>query len=88
MIAPQTTARVLTIKTNPRGFQKKPLVVVVGKAVSKKAVVRNRTKRRISSIIRPLLRTLLRDVTVIVRAGAAEADFEALKKEITSKLGQ
>lgn len=78
--------RVLTIKTNTSGFQKKPLVVVTGKAVSKKAVARNLVKRRITAIVRPLLPKIARDVTVIARAGSAEVSFRDLKEEIVATL--
>ncbi len=84
LIAPMRT---LTIRTNPHGFQKKPLIVVVGKAVSKKAVERNLVKRRISSIVRPLLEKLPYEVTIIARAGAVKAGFHGLQEEIQAKLG-
>ncbi len=78
--------RTLTIKTNPRGFQKKPLIVVVGKAVSKKAVMRNLVKRRISALVRPLLPFGDRNITIIARSGAAEATNEELKLELYAQL--
>lgn len=87
-MAPQPQVRVLSIKTNPSGFQKKPLIVVVGKAVTKKAVDRNLVKRRISSIARPLLKKAPLEATIIARAGAAKASFSELKDEIQLKLKQ
>ncbi len=86
-MASKSPVRILTIKTNPSGFQKKPLIIVVGKAVSKKAVERNLVKRRISSLVRPLLKKAPLGVTIIAHKGAAEASFDALRAEIRSKLG-
>jgi len=72
----------LVVKIKPRGSQAKQLLLIVGGAVAKKAVVRNRLKRRLRAIMRPILKDKDNDFLIIARPGAAEATFSALKEEI------
>ncbi len=74
------------IKKTPSGFQKKPLFVVVGKNVSKKAVERNTTKRRIRAIIRSIAAKNTADITIIAKKEAARRSFDDLKKAIEKNL--
>ena len=74
------------IKTNPRGPQRKPLVVVIGTRVSKKATERNLLRRRIKAIMQPIVRKLERDFVVIVKPGAERLTYQELKNEIEKKL--
>ena len=60
---------------------------VVGKPVGG-AVVRNRTKRRLRALVRPLLPQVLPGARVVVRANppAAGAETSALQRDLLSAL--
>jgi ribonuclease P protein component len=69
-----------------RGNKKKSVTVIVGKSVAKKAVERNRLKRRIRAIFRPLAKESGKNYVIIAQPGSAEASFAELKEEILKKL--
>lgn len=71
-----------SIKKTHKGSQKKPLFIVVGKTVFKKATERNKTKRRIRYITKPLLKDLNYDVVIIVKKSISQLNFKDLQKEI------
>ncbi|PJA45648.1 ribonuclease P protein component [Candidatus Uhrbacteria bacterium CG_4_9_14_3_um_filter_50_9] len=62
--------------------------VVVGTKVSKRAVVRNRLKRRVRAIAHERLRSITSgyDVLFLVRKEALEATFEELETELVKTL--
>ncbi|MCX6788369.1 MAG: ribonuclease P protein component [Candidatus Jorgensenbacteria bacterium] len=70
------------IKKNPSGFQKKPLLITVGKNVAKKATQRNLIKRRIRAIIKKTTLLDAGDITVITKPGADKMSFAELKSFI------
>lgn len=72
----------VVIKKFPKGFQKKPLLVVVGTSVSKKATERNLVKRRIRAIMRKILKESPKEFTVIAKKGAASISYGDLEEEI------
>ncbi len=72
------------VKTKPRGFQKKPLIISLSKKNIKKATERNLLKRRIRTIMRPVLNNSKLDYTIIVKKEAANMRFGEIKKEILS----
>jgi ribonuclease P protein component len=67
------------IKKNPSGFQKKPLLITVGKGVAKKATERNLIKRRIRAIISTTKLLDKGDVTIIARPSVVKTSFAELK---------
>ena len=67
------------IKKNRSGFQKKPLLITVGKGVAKKATERNLIKRRIRAIVRESGILEKGDVTIIARPAVAKLSFAELK---------
>lgn len=75
----------LTIKKKTRGFQKKPLIIIVNKKVSKRAVDRNLLKRRVKAIMRRFLESG-GDYTIIIKPEALSLSFTELKEEITTKI--
>jgi len=76
----------LVVKTKPKGSQAKRLFLAVGAAVSKKAVIRNRLKRRLRVIMRPILKDKNGDFLVVARPGAVNLTFTELRKEIREKI--
>lgn len=67
------------IKKNRSGFQKKPLLITVGKNVAKKATARNLVKRRIRAIVRASGFLEKGDITIIARPASAKLSFAELK---------
>lgn len=80
--------QLLGLKFTVRKEQPSRFAFIVSTKVSKKAVVRNKIKRRMREIVRPLLPQLLEpaDVTVMAQNAAKDADFAALKQELISVL--
>ena len=74
------------MKKTRSGFQKKPLFVVVGKNVSKKAAERNIVKRRIKAILQKSKNKNGGDMTVIAQKAAAKASFKELENSIKEKV--
>ena len=74
------------IKKTPSGFQKKPLFVVVGKNVSKKAIERNTIKRRIKAIVKGVAAKNKGNMAIIAKKEALRASFQDLKKGIEKAL--
>lgn len=74
----------LEIKIKPKRSLKKPIMIIIFKNFSKKAVERNLIKRRIRAILRPLIKN--NDFLVFVRPAAKNLNFLMLKKEIFKQL--
>ncbi|MES2134732.1 MAG: ribonuclease P protein component [Patescibacteria group bacterium] len=73
-----------------KGFEGDPAgAVVVSKKVCRTAPARNKLRRRIYNILRPLIRTkaLQGNVIVYPNALAMKAPFQELKKELEKRLG-
>lgn len=75
----------LFLKIVKNGLRSPRFAIVVGKNLSKKAVVRNKLKRRISEIIR--IRLKINEIkpvdgVVIALPGAERMDFSGLKQAI------
>ncbi|MDI6733958.1 MAG: ribonuclease P protein component [Patescibacteria group bacterium] len=67
-------------KKDPRN--KKFLIIVVGRTVSKKAVLRNKIKRRIRVIAREFLKNPEFVYTIITKPEITRLNFKELKQEI------
>lgn len=78
----------LSAKVLVRNSSDKRAVVVVGKKVSKKAVVRNRNRRRLTEILASLWQQILPgcDIVITVRTDAASASAPELKQDLTKAL--
>ena len=78
----------LRLKWVPARYPPSRATVVVGLAFDKRATRRNRTKRQVREILRPLLPRLREPVglMVFVNKSAAEKSFEELKKEAEALL--
>jgi ribonuclease P protein component len=62
--------------------------IVIGKKVSKKAVVRNRVKRRIKGALRELISQILpgRLVTIVCRSVITECEYDEILRELKKLL--
>ncbi len=81
---------VLILNAAPNDRNQVRLAVVVSRRVAKKAVHRNKIKRRLREILRnwiPYLRPGW-DIVVIARSQAAQADFHTLKRVLWELLTQ
>jgi ribonuclease P protein component len=70
------------VKKFRKGFQKKPLFIITGTSVSKRAVDRNRIRRRIRAIMAPVMKEQQNDYAIIVKRGALALSYQNLKEEI------
>lgn len=77
------------IRVHPNGLADSRAVIVVGKKVSKKAVIRNKIRRQISTELAALWPKLIKgqDIVVYVREDSSRNAVEA-KKDLTKALGQ
>ncbi len=78
----------IKIAPNKLGYTR--CAVVVSAKVSKRAVVRNRVRRRAWSVIAQYIDTLPKGLDIVFMAtpDAARADFEAIKKELKLNLSK
>jgi len=78
----------LSVKAAPSGRPVSRAVVVVGKKVSKRAVVRNRIRRRLVGILEEHWQTLGTgyDIVVSVHADISELPAPALKEQLIRAL--
>jgi ribonuclease P protein component len=78
----------LLVKAGPNGMAYSRLVVIVSKKVSKKAVVRNRIRRRISGIVEAVWQTVSPgyDIVITVRDDVAEMPAKTLEDKVQDAL--
>lgn len=83
-------AALFRIKIARNNFGYTRCAVVVSAKVSKRAVVRNRVRRRAWSVIAEYLDTVPKGLDIVFMAtpDAARADFEAIKKELKLNLSK
>ncbi|KKU91569.1 MAG: hypothetical protein UY23_C0001G0175 [Candidatus Jorgensenbacteria bacterium GW2011_GWA1_48_11] len=72
----------VTVRLRPGAENRKNPVISLGKAVAKKAVTRNRIKRRIRAIAKPFVKNQTKEVFIIVRPEAAGQSYQSLKQEL------
>lgn len=79
---------VLSVKTTPSGRPHTRAVVVVGKKVSKRAVVRNRIRRRLVGILFSEWTTVRTgyDIVISVHSDISELPTDTLKRHLTTAL--
>lgn len=73
------------VRIRRRGFQKKPLIILVSSKIFKKATERNRLKRRVKAIMRPHMKGEKQNYKIVLTGEAAKISFAELKKEITAQ---
>ena len=76
----------VVVKKIQNKSQKRGLVIVVSKLVSKKAVTRNLIKRRIRVIVRLTGIKANQGIMIITKPAAAKVAFRELKNEIETKI--
>ncbi len=77
------------VKGQPNHKTESRFGVVVSKKISKRAVARNRTRRRIIAILRESADLNQgRDYVIVAKSAIAEASPEALKQDIMKTLAQ
>ncbi len=73
----------MTVLALPNGLTHPRLGMAVSRKVSKKAVVRNRLKRRIREVFRHHRHRLpAMDIVVVARPGATELDYRTLERRL------
>jgi len=80
----------LSVKVMPNRLPQSRLVVVVGKKIDKRAVVRNRIRRRLVESVRQMWATVPAsyDIVVSVRADLSERPFDELAGLLEQALGR
>ncbi len=76
----------LEVKIKPKKSLKKPIMIIIFKNYSKKAVERNLIKRRIRAILRPFIKE--NDFLVLVKPEAKQLNFLQLKEEILRQISK
>ena len=80
----------LHAKAFKTGWPEARMAIVVSKKVSKKAVVRNRIRRRVAGQVEELWNSLVPgyDIVVTVRSDVSEATAPELKKQLSQALSR
>jgi ribonuclease P protein component len=80
----------IQVKTAPNSIEHSRLVIVVSKKVSKKAVVRNRLRRRVSGVVEQLWATVIPgyDIVITVREDVSALDTKSLADEVATALSR
>jgi ribonuclease P protein component len=77
-----------SVRTAPRGFHKRPLVVFVGKKAAKQAAVRNLIKRRIVAAFKKTFPTApARDILLNAKPAIGKATYADIEREIKRIFG-
>lgn len=78
----------LTIRTLPNRFQTVRVGVIISKKVDKRAVVRNRARRRVQEQLRLILPNLIigSDILIYIRKDLVDLKPEQLKNELDIQL--
>jgi ribonuclease P protein component len=79
---------VVSVKAAPSGRPVSRVVVVVGKKISKRAVVRNRIRRRLVGLLREEWATVRSgyDIVITVHSDASELPADTLRRHLTEAL--
>lgn len=76
----------LDIRILKSGSLGKPVIIIIGRKVVKKAVQRNLLKRRIKAILQPIAKEKDKNYLVKIRLEAVKASFGELKTDILERL--
>lgn len=76
--------KILGIKYMENGFGLTRFGIIIGNKISKKAVARNKIKRRIREILRLNFDKIIEgyDIVILARTGIAEIEYDELEKNI------
>jgi ribonuclease P protein component len=78
----------LILKTAKNNFDKSRFAFIISQKVSKKAVVRNKIRRRLAQVIKLNFKNIKggADIVLIVLPGAEKEDFLSIKKSLDNLL--
>jgi len=76
--------KILGIKYTKNELNITRIGIVISQKISKKAVIRNKIKRRLREILRLRLKTIIKgyDVVILTRKGIEDCTYEELEKNI------
>jgi len=80
----------LVLKKIKNNLPQSRFVFIISQKVSKKAVVRNKIKRRLAQIIRSNFKNIKggADIVLIILPGAEKEDFLSIKKSLNNLLAK
>lgn len=82
------SGRLLAVRSAPNEMPLSRYAFSISKRVAKQAVIRNRLRRRLREALRSLPVIEGRDVVIVARPAAMQADFQALNAELTKLMGR
>ena len=82
------SSRLLVVRSAPNELALSRYAFSVSKRIAKKAVMRNKIRRRLREALRSLPLIEGRDIVVVARLPATTTDFQTLRTELGKLLGR